>query len=152
VQLGLPPHTTYHSATLTPDFFGAQVETTRVLEGRVLTELRAAALAHDVQRVAGPVELLSWAAPELVEVTRGLPPDLLADVLGTLLDDGAVQHVILLADDLPDDFTVIDGRVSVKLQPWLDDRLRLLHAVDFGHGLLADHPTFADGWLFEVVE
>jgi hypothetical protein len=99
VAFGPGPGTAYNGAVFSPDFFGQPAEARAAGEAAALEAAHAELLARGAERVAGPVELLAWPAPTLVELPRGLGAAVLGPILDAWLSRGAVDHVVLFAAD-----------------------------------------------------
>jgi len=90
-----------------------------------LWDARIAAETAGMQRVAGPVGLLAWPEPALVEVSQGFYAEWLAIALEAIAEQGRVDGVVLLlrdAEGLPG----FEPRVGTRL---LGDRLEVIDVV-----------------------
>ncbi len=122
VAVGGGPGTAYHATDFAPDFFGKQAELSEAREALALAEARDAAVALGAETVAGPIGLLAWPTPRLLEVSQGLPPAWLGATLDALLDAGRARHVVLLLSDAEaltgpsptTGTTVLGGRLVVR--------------------------------------
>jgi hypothetical protein len=111
-----PPHTAYHSSLLTPDFYGKHKEQADERARRTLGEARERALADGCTRIAGPMELLAWPRPGLVQLPLGAGSAAGDEALAAIVDAGRVDHVLVFATEgWPEGLAVGDS--------WLDGRL-----------------------------
>lgn len=127
---GDPTGTAYHGTWFLPDAFGQDAEGRDGARGVLLSHVREQALAEGLGTLAGPIELLAWPQPALVELPT-LDAVSLRGALGTLLDARRVDGVVL-----------VDGT---------DDALRALQ--DDGRLVLRGHwaNALASAHLFVVV-
>ncbi|MHC5212076.1 MAG: hypothetical protein ACYTG2_15260 [Planctomycetota bacterium] len=110
------PHTAYHSSLLTPDFFGHHKEQAEERLIATLDEARAQALADGCTRLAGPMQLLAWPRPGLVQMPLGAGSPAGDEALAAIVDAGRADHVLVLSGEgWPEGLGVGDT--------WLDGRL-----------------------------
>ena len=98
VAVGAEVRTAYHSTDFATDFFGSQGELVEARDERALLIAHDEALARGVTRVAGPIGLLAWPEPRLLEISKGLPAAMLTKTLEALIDADRMQWVILLLE------------------------------------------------------
>lgn len=131
-----PPHTTYHSSMLTPDFFGKPKEQVDERRARTLALAREAALADGSRRMIAPMELLAWDEPALVREPLVVRPDeewVSNDALVALLERGDIDHVFSFGlSDLVVGGSWLGGRLQV-LATWSSED----EAADLAGGTLA---------------
>jgi hypothetical protein len=92
-----PPHTAYHSSLLTPDFYGRHKEQAEERLMATLAPAREQALADGCTRLAGPMELLAWPRPGLVQLPLGAGTPAGDEALAAIVDAGRVDHVLVPA-------------------------------------------------------
>jgi hypothetical protein len=118
VALVPEPHTAYHSSLLTPDFYGKHKERAEERLAATLAVAREAALAAGCTRLAGPMELLAWPRPGLVQLPFGAGTPAGDEALAAILDAGRADHVLVLSGEgWPEVLSVcvtwLDGRLQV---------------------------------------
>jgi len=136
VMLGSSPGTAYHSTVFAHDAFGHHVERERAATWNALRAARDLLHELDAQTVLGPVELLAWAEPALIELPRGTGPAILKPALTSLLERGVGDHLVL---------SLAEARsiASAELIPgarWFDGRLEVT-AIVSGSGEGLDGPA-----------
>lgn len=125
VMLSSPPGTAYHSTVFAHDAFGHHVERERAATWNALRAARELLNEHDAQTVLGPVELLAWSEPALIELPRGTGPAILKPALTSLLERGVGDHLVLSLAEA-------QAIASSELSPgalWFDGRLEVLAIV-----------------------
>ena len=146
VMLWSPPGTAYHSTVFAEDAFGHHVERERAATWSALAGARELLLATGAETVLGPVELLAWSQPALLELPRGTGPVILKPALISLLERGLGDHVVL---SLVEARSLEGGDLSPGAV-WFGGRLQVLGIVSgsgeqlTGSGALAEaaeHPT-----------
>jgi len=129
IMLGSPPGTAYHSTVFAHDAFGHHVERERAATWNALGAARALLHEHGAQTVLGPVELLAWSEPALIELPRGTGPAILKPALTSLLERGVGDHLVL---SLAEAQSIAASELSPGAR-WFDGRLEVL-AVVSGNG------------------
>jgi len=116
------PHTAYHATPFLPDFFGRDAEAAEQAEMQALARAREAALAAGSRCLAGPIGLLAWSAPALVEYDAGATAGPDDAALAALVAAGRIDHVLLVgppAERLPEELrrpgaSWLEGRLVVR--------------------------------------
>lgn len=99
VAVGGDIATAYHGTDFAPDFFGKQGEAAEARDEEALRLIAEEARAAGATLVAGPVGLLAWPEPRLLEVSQGLSPEMLMGTLVRLMEMGRMRWVVLLLED-----------------------------------------------------
>ncbi len=99
VAVGGDMRTAYHSTDFAPDVFGKHGEAGEARDMEALAAVRQEALRANVVELVGPVGLLAWPEPSLLEVSKGLSGDLLVRTLVALAEADRLEWLALLMAD-----------------------------------------------------
>ncbi|RKY17197.1 MAG: hypothetical protein DRQ55_16380 [Planctomycetota bacterium] len=128
---GLGTGTAYHGTWFLPDAFGQDKEALDELRAARLGAARDAALDAGLSTLAGPIELLAWPQPALLQLP-GLEGEWLLQTLSALAAAGRMDGVVLegrdgpppglsALDELLEPLAVFagDGRAAQRAGPWV---------------------------------
>ncbi|MFT7462621.1 MAG: 4-amino-4-deoxy-L-arabinose transferase-like glycosyltransferase [Pseudohongiellaceae bacterium] len=122
VTLSTSPGTAYHSAVFADDAFGHHVEQSRASTWSALAAAHELLEEQGAVTVLGPIELLAWPEPTLVELPRGTSPEILSASLESVLERGLGDHLVLSHAEAE---SIEPGELTVGSH-WFGGRLELI--------------------------